>query len=156
MTLYEESGEEERNVECAKTKQKPNNFPNSISPSVSSEHCSNHILHVKVARDACQEHVKPRIMAETDVSRLRTEGERGTCFGYGINLPFGTGAERSGCRHNKSYVTCNSTPPPIQLHSTLGTCNWLIHTEKLCQRYAFTPVLLFPVMRDIFLTLCLL
>lgn len=59
-------------------------------------------------------------------------------------MPFGTGAERSGSSHNKSNVT---SPPPIQRHMTLGTCNCLIHTENLCQQYAFTPVLLFPVMR---------
>lgn len=46
-----------------------------ISRSVSqAEHCSNHTLHVKLACDVPQEHVRPWIMAETDVSCPCTEG----------------------------------------------------------------------------------
>lgn len=98
------------------------------------------------ACDVFQKHVKLCTMAETDVSCLCSKRETGICFEYGINLPSGTGAERSGCRHNKSNVTCS--PPPLQLHRTLGTCNWPIHMENLCQQNAFTSVVLFPVMRN--------
>lgn len=73
-----------------------------------------HVLHVKVACDVFQKHVRLWLMAETDVSCLCTEKERGMCFEYGINSPFGTGAERSGSRHNKSNVTCNPLFPTPQ------------------------------------------
>lgn len=56
----------------------------SVSQSASQpELCSSHILHVKVACDVSQKHVRPRRMAETDVSCLCTEGER---EGYVLSL----------------------------------------------------------------------
>ena len=43
-------------------------------------------------------------MCDVCAQRQR-ETEREICFGHEINLPCGTGAERSGSRHNKSNVT---------------------------------------------------
>lgn len=63
----------------------------------------------------------------------------------GLIRLLGTGAGRSGHRHNKSYVTYNPLSSPIRLHRTLGTRRWLIHLENLCHQYAFTAVVLFPV-----------
>lgn len=63
----------------------------------------------------------------------------------GLIRLLGTGAGRSGHRHNKSYVTYKPLSSPIRLHRTLGTRRWLIHLENLCHQYAFTAVVLFPV-----------
>lgn len=63
------------------------------------------ITTVEASHDALQKHVKPSVMAVTDVWCSCTEGERAICFGHEINLPCGTGAERSESRHNKSNVT---------------------------------------------------
>lgn len=84
-----------------------------LSPAVRWRGAAAHVLHVKVACDVFQKHVRLWLIAGTDMSRLCMEKERGICFEHGINSPFGTGAERSGSRHNKSNVTCNplfSTP----------------------------------------------
>lgn len=78
------------------------------------ECCRSYIFHNKVHSDVPWKHVRPRIMVETDVSCLCSEVERGICFAYGINLPFGTGAESSGNRHNKSNVTCSLLPTPTR------------------------------------------
>jgi len=87
-------------------------------------------------------------MAETDVSCLCTEGERGKgliCL-LGQVLK-GAGADTINLMLHAT--PCHPPPEPLplytQLHRTLGTCNCLIHMENLCQQYAFTPLLLFPV-----------
>lgn len=79
-----EKVKEEDSAERKKKKKKKLFTFKSFCQSVSQpECCSSHILHVKVACDVSQKHVRPRRMAETDVSCLCTEGER---EGYVLSL----------------------------------------------------------------------
>lgn len=106
-----------------------------------SELGSNHILHAKVPCEMSQKHVRLLIIAETDVSCLSTEGGEGCVSGMGLICPLrqvlrGAGAD-----------TINLMLRAVPRNSTgHWEHSWLIHMENLCQRYAFTPALLFPVM----------
>lgn len=74
---------------------------------------------------------------------VRAQRERGAiCFGHEINLPCGTGAERSGSRHNKSNVTREpwiSTSEERGEHVTNGGSIWKcsVNDVLLCQRFYF-------------------
>lgn len=68
--------------------------------------------------------------------------ERAICFGHEINLPCGTGAERSGSRHNKSNVTRKpsiSTSEERGEHVADGGLVWQrsVNDMLLCQRFYF-------------------
>lgn len=73
----------------------------------------------------------------------RAQREKGAiCFGHEINLPCGTGAERSGSRHNKSNVTREpwiSTSEERGEHVTDGGSIWKcsVNGVLLCQRFYF-------------------